>query len=477
MLEIEGFMSSYFHQNRIAAIRSALVEAIKGTQQDYTAMALKRAIFLLAVPMVLEMVMESIFALVDVYFVSRLGAEAVATVGLTESILTLIYAVASGLAVATAATVARRIGEKDYSRASNAAVQAIVVAFTIGLIIAIPGALFSSKILSLMGAESRIVDEFYPYMTIMLGGNAIIMLLFVINAVFRSSGDAAIAMRVLWFANIVNCILDPVLIFGLGPFPELGIKGAAIATNTGRGLAVIYQLYLLTKGNGRVRIKRENLKPDFKVMLGIIRISLGGIGQSMIATSSWIGMVRIIAAFGSEVLAGYTIAIRILVFSMLPSWGLSNASATLVGQNLGAGQPDNAEKAVWVAGIINIVVLGLVAIAFISLPDWFVKFFDRTDSVVKNGSVCLRVISYGLISYAMGMVLVQAFNGAGDTKTPTWINLFCFWLLEIPLAYVLAIPLSFDEQGVYYAIVVADTCMTLAGLYLFRKGKWKLKQV
>jgi len=477
MLELEGFMSSYFHQNRIAAIRSALVEAIKGTQQDYTAMALNRAIFLLAVPMVLEMVMESIFALVDVYFVSRLGAEAVATVGLTESILTLIYAVASGLAVATAATVARRIGEKDYSRASNAAVQAIIVAFTIGLIIAIPGALFSSKILSLMGAESRIVDEFYPYMTIMLGGNAIIMLLFVINAVFRSSGDAAIAMRVLWFANIVNCILDPVLIFGLGPFPELGIKGAAIATNTGRGLAVIYQLYLLTKGNGRVRIKRENLKPDFKVMLGIIRISLGGIGQSMIATSSWIGMVRIIAAFGSEVLAGYTIAIRILVFSMLPSWGLSNASATLVGQNLGAGQPDNAEKAVWVAGIINIVVLGLVAISFISVPDWFVKFFDRTDSVVKNGSVCLRVISYGLISYAMGMVLVQAFNGAGDTKTPTWINLFCFWLLEIPLAYVLAIPLSFDEQGVYYAIVVADTCMTLAGLYLFRKGKWKLKQV
>ena len=470
-------MSSYLNQNRIAGIRSALVEAIKGTQQDYTAMDLKRAIFLLAVPMILEMVMESVFALVDVYFVSRLGAEAVATVGLTESILSLIYAVAMGLAMATAATVSRRIGEKDYSRASNAAVQSIIVAFTIGIIIAIPGALFSSEILGLMGAESRIVDEFYPYMTIMLGGNAIIILLFVINAVFRSSGDAAIAMRVLWFANIVNCILDPVLIFGLGPFPELGIKGAAIATNIGRGLAVIYQLYLLAKGNGRVLIKREDLKPDFRVMIGIIRISLGGIGQSLIATSSWIGMVRIIAVFGSEVLAGYTIAIRILIFSILPSWGLSNASATLVGQNLGAEQPDRAEKAVWIAGFINIVVLGFVAIAFISVPDWFVRFFDKTDSIVNHGSVCLRVISYGLLSYAMGMVIVQAFNGAGDTKTPTRINLFCFWLFEIPLAYTLAIPLAMNEQGVYYAIVVADTCMTLTGIYLFRKGKWKLKQV
>ena len=470
-------MSPYIGQNRIAGIRSALVEAIKGSQQDYTAIALKRAIFLLAVPMILEMVMESVFALVDVYFVARLGAEAVATVGLTESVLSLIYAVASGLAMATAATVARRTGEKDYSQASNAAVQSIMVAFTIGVIIAIPGAIFSSEILGLMGAGSRILDEFYPYMTIMLGGNAIIVLLFVMNAVFRSSGDAAIAMRVLWFANIVNCILDPVLIFGLGPFPELGIKGAAIATNIGRGLAVIYQLCLLTKGNGRILIKRENLKTDLKVMIGIIRISLGGIGQAIIATLSWIGMVRIIAVFGSEVLAGYTIAIRILIFSMLPSWGLSNASATLVGQNLGAGQPDNAEKAVWVAGFINIVVLGLVAIAFISIPDWFVKFFDKTDLVVNDGSVCLRVISYGLISYAMGMVIVQAFNGAGDTRTPTWINLFCYWLFEIPLAYVLAIPLAFNEQGVYYAIVVADTCMTLAGIYIFRKGKWRLKQV
>ena len=470
-------MSSYFDQNRIAGIGSALVEAIKGSQQDYTAMSLRRAIFLLAVPMILEMIMESVFALVDIFFVSRLGPEAVATVGLTESILTLVYAVSVGLATATAATVARRIGEKNYSQASNAAVQAIIIALIVGVAIGLPGVLFSKNILGLMGAESRILDEFSPYMTIMLGGNAIIILLFIINAVFRSSGDAAVAMRVLWFANIVNCILDPVLIFGLGPFPELGIKGAAIATNTGRGLAVIYQLYLLKRGSGRVVIKREHLKTDFKVMKGIIRISLGGMGQSIIATSSWILMVRIIAVFGSDALAGYTIAIRILTFSVLPSYGLSNASATLVGQNLGAEQPDKAEKTVWITGFINLAVLGFVAITFILIPDWFVRFFDKSDSIVGYGSVCLRVISYGLVSYAVGMVVVQSFNGAGDTKTPTWINLFCYWILQIPLAYMLAIPFAFDEKGVYWAIVIADTCMTWTAIYLFRKGKWKLKKV
>lgn len=470
-------MAPQFKLNRISRIRSAIVEAIKGSEQDYTSMSLKRAIFLLSVPMILEMLMESVFALVDIYFVSKLGIEAVATVGLTEAVITLIYSIAMGLATATAATVSRRIGEKKYSDASNAAAQAIIAALSIGLLIAIPGVIFSSDILSLMGAEEKISQELYPYMTIMLGGNAIIMLLFVINSIFRSSGDAALAMRVLWLANIINCILDPVLIFGLGPFPELGIKGAAIATNIGRGIAVCYQLYLLFKGTGRVKLKISHLKLDFKVMFGILKISIGGMVQTLIAHSSWIFMVRIIAEFGSQVLAGYTIAIRVIIFSLLPSWGISNASATLVGQNLGAGKPERAEKTVWITGFINIAILGIFAIIFITIPAKFIQFFDNSVEIVYYGSNCLRIISYGFIAYAFGMVIVQSFNGAGDTLTPTWINLFCFWMVEIPVAYVLSMKLGFKENGVYYAILIAETCMTLIGIYLFKRGKWKLKEV
>ena len=452
-------------------------EAISGTDQDFTNGKLGRAVFLLSIPMVLEMLMESVFAVVDIFFVSKLGANAVATVGITESLLTIIYSIGMGLAVGTTALVSRRIGQKNRDGASVAAVQAIISGLVLSLFIAVPGALFADTLLSLMGAEEELVTEGYKYTAIMLCGNGIIMLLFIINAVFRSAGDAAISMRVLWFANLINIILDPCLIFGLGPFPELGIKGAAIATNTGRGLAVLYQFYLLFNGKGRVKLYVRHLSVQLAILARLIRLSLGGIGQSLIATTSWIGLVRIVAEFGSEVLAGYTIAIRIIVFAILPSWGLSNATATLVGQNLGAGKPDRAQRSVWYTGKVNMVFLGIVAIVFIAIPGFFIRLFIDDPEVIKSGIICLRIISYGYVLYALGMVMVQAFNGAGDTGTPTLINLFCFWLIEIPLAYVLAILLGFEEKGVYVSIITAESIMSLTALMLFRRGKWKLREV
>jgi len=328
-----------------------------------------------------------------------------------------------------------------------------------------------------MGATPDIVESGYMYTRIMMGGNIVIMLLFIINAVFRSAGDAAISMRVLWIANIINIILDPCLIFGWGPFPELGIKGAAVATNIGRGLAVVYQLFLLFRGRGRVRILRKHLRFNFNVMVKLVRLSLGGIGQNIIATSSWIGMVRIIAVFGSNVLAGYTIAIRIIIFAMLPAWGLGNAAATLVGQNLGANKPDRAERSVWLAGYSNMIFLGLIALFLIINPAFFIKLFIDNELVINAGATCLRIVSYGFLFYGMGMIVIQALNGAGDTITPTKINFFCFWLLEIPLAYLLAITIGMQEKGVYISIVISESVMTLAGLYYFRLGKWKLKKV
>ncbi|MCD4681621.1 MAG: MATE family efflux transporter, partial [Bacteroidales bacterium] len=417
-------------------------EAILGTDQDFTSGSLSRAIFLLSIPMVLEMVMESIFAVVDIYFVSKLGVEAIATVGITESLITIIYAIAVGLSTATTAMVARRIGEKDPEGASVAAFQAILLGFLISLIIAIPGIFLASKLLHWMGASGETFRSLSIYTAIMLGGNVSIMLLFIINAVFRSSGNAAVSMRVLWIANIINLILDPCLIFGLGPFPELGIMGAAIATTTGRGLTVIYQFYLLFYGKKRVQLSRSVMRIDFGVMKGLIKLSLGGIGQSIIATSSWIGLVRIISIFGSEVLAGYTIAIRLIIFALLPSWGVSNAAATLVGQNLGAKKPERAEKAAWTTGKINLIMLSSIGIILIMFPNFFIGLFTNEAGVILSGASALRIISYGFLAYGFGMVMINAFNGAGDTMLPTRLNLLCFWIIEIPLAYVLAI--SFD---------------------------------
>ena len=454
-----------------------IVESVRGTERDFTDVKLSRAILLLAVPMVLEMLMESIFAVVDIYFVSKIGSNAVAAVGITESVLTLVYAIGGGLGVATTAMVARRIGEKNPAGASSAAVQAIFAGFAVSMLFAVPGIFFSKDLLRLMGASTGVVETGSTYTAIILGSNGLIMLLFIINAIFRSSGDAAISMRVLWLANIINIILDPCLIFGLGPFPELGVKGAAIATALGRGLAVLYQFVLLFKGKRRVKILLQQFKINLAVMKQLFYLSLGGIGQAFIATSSWIGLVRIIAVFGSEVLAGYTIAIRIIIFSLLPSWGLSNAAATLVGQNLGAKKPGRAEKAVWVTGFANMVFLGIIAVIFIFFSEPIVRIFIKEAIVVTSGSVCLRFLAYGYLFYAFGMAIIQGFNGAGDTATPMKINFFCFWLLEIPLAWFLALPMGMEEKGVYVAIVIAESMMTIVGVILFRRGKWKKRQV
>ena len=452
-------------------------EAIAGTERDFTNTSLGKAIFILSVPMVLEMVMESVFAVVDIFFVSKLGPDAVATVGLTESAMTVVYALGIGLSMATTALVSRRIGEKNAKEAGVVAFQAILLGIFLSLIIAIPGVLFSKQFLSLMGASEKMVEKGYLFPMVMFGGNAVIMLLFIINAVFRSSGDAAISMRVMWFANIINLILDPLLIFGIGPFPELGIMGAAVATTTGRGIAVLYQFYLLFKGNHRIRLYFNSLKIKLDVILKLIKISGGGILQNLIATSSWILMVRIISASGSDALAGYTIAIRIIIFLLLPAWGLSNAASTLVGQNLGAKKPDRAEKSVWVTGYVNMIFMGSLGLLLFIFPEFWIRIFISDTLVVENGVLALRIISTGFVFYALGMVMMQGFNGSGDTLTPTKINFFCFWLFEIPLAWFLAIALKMGITGASLAIVTAESLLALIALLLFRKGKWKTRLV
>jgi putative MATE family efflux protein len=427
--------------------------------------------------MVLEMTMESVFAVVDIYFVSRLGADAVATVGITESMVTIIYAISMGFSLATTAMVSRRIGEKKPREAAEAAFQSIVTGLLIAAAIAIPGGLYATQLLRLMGAHDDICRTMSGYTTVMLAGNGVIMLLFIINAVFRSAGDAAISMRVLWIANILNLVLDPMLIFGIGPFPELGITGAAVATNIGRGLAVLYQLYLLFSGTTRVKLTTRDIRIHIPTIAELVRLALGGVGQQIIATSSWIGLMRIVSVFGSTVVAGYTIAIRVLIFALLPCWGISNAAATLVGQNLGARKPDRAEKSVWVTSKANMVTMGIISIALIAFPRTFIQPFIDDRLVIASGAVALRIMSLGFVAYGLGMVLVQALNGAGDTATPTKINLCCFWLLEIPLAYLLAIKMNVGETGVFYSIIIAETAMTLAALAAFKRGRWKQKVV
>ncbi len=454
-----------------------LKEAFAGTEQDFTKGSMRRAIFLLAVPMVVEMIMEAIFAVVDIFFVAQLGADAIATVGITESLITIVYAIAVGLSVATTALVSRRIGERDKTGANRAAFQSILTGLIVSLFIAIPGIFFAGDLLKLMGASENMYTQMSGYTTIMLGGNAVIMLLFIINAIFRSSGDAAISMRILIIANVLNIVLDPILIFGLGPIPALGIKGAAVATTIGRGLAVTYQFYLLFNGHKRIQLTVNNIRIHFATIRQLIKLSLGGIGQNLIATSSWIGLVRIISIFGSEALAGYTIAIRVIIFSLLPAWGISNAAATLVGQNLGADQPNRAAKSVWAVGKVNMIYMGLAGIIIFLFPSSIIQLFTDDLKIITSGVSSLRIISLGFIFYGLGMVMVQALNGAGDTVTPTWINFFSFWLIEIPLAYIMAIQLNIGESGVYYSIIIAEVVMTLTAVWFFRLGKWKLKKV
>lgn len=452
-------------------------QAVRGTQEDFTEGSIGRAILLLSIPMILEMAMESIFVIVDIFFVSRLGDDAVATVGVTESMLTIVYAVAIGLSMGTTALVARRIGEKRPEEAALAAFQAIAVGLIASLPIAAAGVLFAPKLLTLMGLDPDIAAENYLFTAVLLGSNVVIMLLFIINAVFRSAGDAAVAMRVLWLANGLNIVLDPCLIFGLGPFPELGVAGAAVATSIGRGTGVIYQLYLLFCRDGRVRVTSKQVRLVPHVMWNLVRISLGGIGQFIISTSSWMVLMRIMAVFGSASLAGYTIAVRIIIFAILPSWGMANAAATLVGQNLGAGKPDRAERSVWLTALANMIFLGVLGVVFILFSEAFLRIFTDDPDVTATGAACLRILSYGYVVYALGMVIVQAFNGAGDTRTPTIINFFCFWLFEIPVAYLLALTMGLEENGVFIAILAAETILGIVGAILFRRGRWKTRKV
>ena len=464
-------------ENRFKFFLRNVNEAVSGTEQDFTEGKLSRAILLLSIPAVLEMVMESIFVIVDIYFVSKLGANAVATVGITESMVTIIYAIAIGLGTATTSMVSRRIGEKNHDAASVAAFQAILTGMIVSICIGLPGAFFAKRLLGFMGASKPIIDSMSGYTTIMLGGNMVIMMLFIINAIFRSAGDAAVAMKVLWIGNIINIILDPCLIFGLGPFPHLGVTGAAVATNIGRGTAVIIQFYLLFNGKKRIKLMTKHLIVNFRIMTKLLKLSFGSIGQNLIGTSSWIVLVRIISLFGSEVVAGYTIAMRIIGFTLLPSWGISNAASTLVGQNLGAKKPDRAERSVWITGWANMILLGIIGLILVLFPETFIRFFIDDENVVKSGILGLRIVSIGFIAYGLGMVLVNSFNGAGDTSTPLKINIFAFWLIEIPLAWLLAIKAGFNEEGVFIAIVVAESLMTVIALIVFRRGKWKLKEV
>ncbi|MEQ9353688.1 MAG: MATE family efflux transporter [Vicingaceae bacterium] len=469
--------SSEENELKEASIWSEVKASLSGTDKDFTKGSIGKAILVLSIPMVLEMLMESVFAVVDIFFVSKLGAEAIATVGITESLMTLIYAIAIGFAMATTAVVSRRFGEKNYDKASITAVQAIIAGILVSTPIAIFGGYFAPELLVLMGATGQIVSEFSVYTTIMFSTNFVIMLIFVINSVYRGAGDANIAMRTLIIANGINIILDPVLIFGLSIFPEMGIAGAAVATSIGRGIGVGYQCYKLFDGKTRINVLKKHLVLRWDIMSNLIRVSLGGIGQFIIATSSWIGLVRIIAEFGSVSLAGYTIAVRILIFSILPSWGMSNAAATLVGQNLGANQPERAERSTWISAFANMVFLGIVGLIFFTNAELLMGIFTSDEAIIDVGARCLRIMSYGYLAYAFGMVIIQAFNGAGDTLTPTLINLVCFWIVEIPLAYFLAMNLGLAEEGVFYSIVVSETLLGLIGFILFKRGKWKTTQV
>ena len=455
---------------------SAIRESLAGSHRDYTEGPIDRAIVLLAIPMVLELALESVFAVVDVFFVSQLGADAVATVGLTESMLSIVYAVAIGLSVGAMATIARRVGEKDRDGAARAAVQAVAL----GLIVAVPagicGATFARPLLQLMGATPGVLAH-SSYTTIMLGMNGVILMIFLINAVFRGAGDAAIAMRVLWLANAINLCLDPCLIFGLGPFPRLGVTGASVATTTGRGIGVLVQLYWLWQGQGRVVIERRHVRLDPLVMLNMIRLSGSAVLQSLIGTTSYVGVVRIVASFGSDAVAGYTIGIRMIIFALLPSWGLSNAAATLVGQNLGAGKSDRAEASVWRTAFLDMLFLGGVSLAFLTCAPLLASAFTDNPAVVPYAVRCLRIVSAGFVFYAYGMVLTASFNGAGDTLTPTLLNLLCFWLFEIPLAYGLAHTLGLGAEGVFWALALAFSLLAVLSAIIFRRGRWKLKRV
>jgi len=455
----------------------AVRESLRGSHHDYTSGPIGRSIIMLAIPMVLEMLMESVFAVVDIFWVAHLGADAVATVGLTESMLTLLYAVAIGLGLGATAMVARRIGERNPEGAARAAVQAIALGLIVSMVVAIIGVSFADKLLALMGGSPWVLEHGASFTKIMFAGNATILLLFLINAIFRGAGDAAIAMRVLWLANSINIVLGPCFIFGLGPFPELGVAGAAVATTIGRGTGVLYALSRLIRSGGRFDIRKRHLKLEPAIMARLMRLSSTATFQVFIGMASWIGLIRTISSFGSDALAGYTIGIRVIIFALLPSWGMANAAATMVGQSLGAGKPDRAERAVWRAGFYNMIFLGTVGLAFVLFARQIIGLFTTDPNIVPYGVDCLRIVAYGFLFYAWGMVITQSFNGAGDTWTPTIINIFVFWLWELPLAYVLAISFGMGPRGVFLSIMISFSTLAVVSALMFRRGKWKTRKV
>lgn len=462
-------------QNR--SLWRELLDAIRGTNADYTKIPMRRAVLLLAVPMVLELVLESTFAVVDIWFVAKLGPSAVATVGLTETFLFLLYAICIGLAMAVTAIVARRVGEGDREAAAFSAAQAIWIAVLASLPFSVAGIVWARELLQLMGADAWTLTHGVRYMQWMLGGNLVVMLLFVCNAIFRGAGDAAVAMRVLWVANGLNIVLDPILIFGFGPVPAFGVEGAAIATVIGRGIGVSMQLWILLRGSRHIRIVSSHFRLEAATLWNIVRTSLGGVGQMIVAMTAWIFLMRILAAIGSEAVAGATIAMRLMMFTLMPAWGMSNAAATLVGQNLGAGQPDRAEASVWHIGWYNMAFTVAVSVVFFMFPRELIGIFTDESGVVDIGAEWLRILSYSYFVYGWWMVAVQAFNGAGDTVTPTKINLVFFWLIQIPLAWLLALHFDLQATGVFWAVFVSETSVGVFTLWLFSRGTWKTARV
>jgi putative MATE family efflux protein len=464
-------MSSFKHKLKF------ILSALKGQDKQFTSGSINRAILLLSIPMIAEMLMESLFAVVDVFFVSKVGIEAVATVGLTESVLMIIYSVAIGISMAMTAVVARRIGEKNPEKAAQVVFQGLILAAALGLVLGVSGFVYGDEILRLMGAEESLIQSSGWYTKIMFASNTSIILLFVINGVFRGAGDASIAMRSLWLANGINIVLDPLLILGWGPIPEMGVAGAAIATTIGRSTGVIYQVYHLFNGSSVIKLSLKFLKIRWETVREILTLSVGGMGQFLVETASWIFLVRVMSMFGASALAGYTIAFRVIVFTILPSWGMANAAATLVGQNLGANRPDRAEASVWIAAKWNMIFLGSISVLFIILAKHVLTIFIQEPEALCTGVEALRIICIGYIFFAYGMVISQSFNGAGDTRTPLLINMAVFWVLQIPLAYFLAVTLNWEARGVFISIALCHSIHALVCMYIFRKGKWKTVKV
>ena len=454
---------------------SLISESLRGAHQDYTSGSIPRAIILLSIPMILEMVMESLFAVVDIFWVAKLGDQAVATVGLTEAMFALIFGIAMGISVAATATVARRIGEKEPEAASHAAAQSILLGGAIALIIAILGGLFSRQLFLLMSGSESLADYGQHFTRTMLVCSPCVVMLFLFNAIFRGAGDAVIAMRALWLGNAINLVLDPLFIFGWGPVPAMGVTGAAVATSTGRTIAALYGLFQLLKGRREIRLRAHHWRIDVPLLRQLAAIATPAAVQYLVPTASWMGLARLVAMFGPAATAGYTIAIRIIIFAILPAWGLSNAAATLVGQNLGAKQPDRAERSVFLCGFYNMVFLVTLGLGFIFFAEWLIRLFTSNSQTVPVAVNCLRILSYGYVFYAWGMVLVQSFNGAGDTRTPTWINFFCYWVVQLPLAYALAS--AYGPTGVFWAVPLAESLLALAAYLLFRRGSWKAVKV